>query len=385
MVVRGDLSTGERGAAMMELKRKHYLVAAVVVGVALGLSVGLADRSRRGEMAARPAAAPTSLGATAVPTGDDLRRVVAAIFSRKATGPARAARLPLSPAFVDNKVMFGRFLDIAGATDVRPRVADVRGRSVDLIISYALVSDMKVKMMFARRDTWSFTPGSSGWQLDGIRVNDKVFKGLVFPDGSRENVADSRYDSTSGSVTFSMRGRRYVWAPDTQWGWKIVALSTPKPAPAPIARNTPAPAPSPPELVAAQTPPMTVTQQPQASPAQAPSERPPATHAPVAARRTPAARVLAVHAARVAATRPPAAYMAAGAYGDCSTETIDSVSEDGSAVALADGRRYLVRESERYLSSLWIAADEVTVCDPGPGMNARLTHRGDVVYAAHLE
>lgn len=355
----------------MELKRKHYLVAAVVGGVALGLFVGLADRSRRGDMAARPAAAPASLGATAVPTGDDLRRVVAAIFSRNATGPARAARMPLSPAFINDKVMFGRFLDVAGATDVGPRVDDVRGRRADLTISYALVSDMKVKMMFARRDTWSFTPGSSGWQLDGIRVNDKLFKGLVFPDGSRENVAYSRYDSTSGSVTFSMRGRSYVWTPDTRWGWKIVALSTPKP--------------SPPERVAAQTPPMTVTQQPQASPAPAPSERPAATHAPVAARRAPAARVLAVHGAGVAATRPPAAYMAAGAYGDCSTETIDGVSEDGSVVTLADGRRYQVRESERYLSSLWIAGDEVTLCDPGPGMNARLSHRGDVVYAGHLQ
>ena len=355
----------------MELKRKHYLVAAVVGGVALGLFVGLADRSRRGDMAARPAASPAQLGSTSEPTGDDLRRVVAAIFSRNATGPARAARMPLSPAFINDKVMFGRFLDVAGARDVGPRVDDVRGRRADLTISYALVSDMKVKMMFARRDTWSFTPGSSGWQLDGIRVNDKVFKGLVFPDGSKENVADSRYDSTSGSVTFSMRGRSYVWTPDTRWGWKIVALSTPKP--------------SPPERVAAQTPPMTVTQQPQASPAPAPSERPPATHAPVAARRTPAARVLAVHAAGVAATRSPAAYMPAGAYGDCSTETIDGVSEDGSVVTLADGRRYQVRESERYLSSLWIAGDEVTLCDPGPGMNARLIHRGDVVYAGHLE
>jgi hypothetical protein len=369
----------------MELKRRHYLFAAVVVGVAMGLAFGLAGQSQRADMAVRPTALPTASGSATVPSGDDLRRVVAAIFSRNATGAASTARMPLSRAFIDDKVMFGRFLDIAGASDVRPHVVDVRGRNVDLTIGYALVSDMKVKMLFTRRDTWTFAPGDAGWLLDAIRVNDKVFNALVFPDGAKEKVGDSRYDRASGSVAFSMRGGKYVWTPDTRWGWKIVAVSTPAPAPTTVlARNTPSPSPSQSALLAAQTSEVPTTEQPQASPTAEPSRRPTAMHVPAASRTPPAAMFRMVQAARAAPTRPPA-YVAASPYEDCSTETIDSVSEDGSIVTLADGRRYLVREQERYLSSLWVAGDAVTLCDPGPGMNARLTHRSDVVYAGHLE
>ena len=79
------------------------------------------------------------------------------------------------------------------------------------------------------------------------------------------------------------------------------------------------------------------------------------------------------------------AFAGAGPYSDCSTETVDSVSEDGSVVTLVGGRRYLIREAQRYLSAMWIAEDEVTVCDPGPEMDARITHRGDVVFAGHSE
>jgi len=366
---------------MMELKRKHYLVAAVVGGVALGLFLGLGDRSRNADMAAHPAAGPASSGATAVPTGDEIRHAVATIFARKAAG---GAQMPLSAALTGDRVMFGRFLEIAGASDVRPRVDDVRGRDADLAIRYALVSDARVKMLFVRRDTWTFVPGNGGWQLDGIRVNDKVFEGLVFPDGSRENVADSRFDPASRSVTFAMRGRSYVWTPDARWGWKIVALSTPKPVPTSIALKRPVPSSSPAKLVAAPSPTMTVSAQPRSSRSPVPAARSSLTHAPAVVRRAPAPVVVA-HAARVAAARSPVDNVAAGAYDVCSTETIDSVSEDGSVVTLADGRRYEVRESERYISSLWIAADDVTLCDPGPGMNAKLTHRGDVVYAGHLE
>ena len=366
---------------MMELKRKHYLVAAVVGGVAFGLFVGLADRSRHADMGARPAATPASSGA---PTRDELRHVVAMIFARRAAGSAGGAQMPLSPALIGDKVTFGRFLEIAGARDVRPRVGDVRGRDADLVIRYALVSDARVEMLFVRRDTWRFVPGNGGWQLDGISVNDKVFEGLVFPDGSREKVADSRFDPASGSVTFAMRGRTYVWTPDARWGWKIVALSTPKPAATTIARTTPVPSSSPAELVAAPSPVITVSAQPRSPRSPVPAGRSSPAHAPAVVRKAPAPVVVA-HAARVVATRSPAANVAARAYDVCSTETIDSVSEDGSVVTLADGRRYEVRESERYISSLWIAADDVTLCDPGPGMNAKLTHRGDVVYAGHLE
>jgi hypothetical protein len=373
---------------MMELKRRHDLVALVVAGVALALAFGVAGCSRHADSADRAVSASSSVGSTAAPAAADLRRAVAAIFARRASGSV-GSTVPLSAALLGDNVMSRRFLEIAGATDVRPRVADVRGRDVDLTIDYALVSDMKVKMLFTRRDTWTFARGSTGWLLDGVHVNDKVLEGIVYPDGSREKVADSRYDPASGSVTFSMRGARYVWTPAAQWTWKIAALSTPKPMPASIAPETPVPSPSPSDGIATQVPlvqtaPPATTAQPRASPKHEPLKRPAAEHVPVAARTPPAGMIRVARDSRAAPTRPPA-YVAASPYGDCSTETVDSVSEDGSVVTLADGRRYLVREQERYLSSLWVAGDAVTLCDPGPGMNARLTRHADVIYAGHIE
>jgi hypothetical protein len=347
---------------MMELERRHELVAAVVGGVALALAFGVAGCSRHADSAARVVSAPSPLSSTAAPGAADLRRAVAAIFARRASGSV-GSTVPVSAALLGDNVMSRRFLEIAGASDVQPRVAGVRGRDADLTIDYALVSDMKVKMLFTRRDTWTFARGSTGWLLDGVHVNDKVLKGIVYPDGSREKVADSRYDPASGSVSFSMRGARYVWTPTAQWAWKIAALSTPKPT-----LQTPAP----------------TTAQPRSSPAHEPLKHPATGHVPVAVRTPPAGMIRVGRDSRAAPTRLPA-YVAASPYGDCSTETVDSMSEDGSIVTLADGRRYLVREQERYLSSLWVAGDAVTLCDPGPGMNARLTHRGDVVYAGHLE
>ena len=73
---------------------------------------------------------------------------------------------------------------------------------------------------------------------------------------------------------------------------------------------------------------------------------------------------------------------AADPYTDCTTATVESVSEDGSVITLSGGRRYSVREEQRFLSAMWIADDEVTVCDPGTSTDARITHRGDVIYAA---
>jgi hypothetical protein len=325
------------------------------------------------------------------------------MFSRIAAGPAQGPRMPLSPALVKDKVMFRRFLDIAGARDVQPVVLDVRGRSADLVIDYALVSDTKVRMYFTRRDTWTFTRGNDGWLLDAISVNDERFRRLEFPDGSTQIVTNSRYDAATGNVMFSLRTRSFVWTPDSHWGWKIVALASPTPVPTTIAQNTPAPSPSPSERVAVRTAPATAT--PHAPPTARPSARPaasivptaaahasPAPHASPAAHATtrPVARGNAPHlvvartpGARAAATRPPAAVAAVDPYSDCTTASVDSVSEDGSVVTLAGGRRYYVREAQRYLSAMWIAEDEVTVCDPGPERDARITHRGDVVYAGH--
>jgi hypothetical protein len=303
----------------------------------------------------------------------------------------------LSPSFIDNHAALERFLDIAAAADVRPHVDRVRGRNVDLTIRYALVSDSKVRMLFTRRDTWTFTRGNAGWLLDGIRVNDKTFDGLVYPDGTREGVTASHYDPATGSVRFTMRGRRYAWLPDQRWGWKIVALTnqppTPRPTPTSIARSTPEPSPSVSAVVVAQTSPVattapTVSPTPRVTPAVKPIPRATMSSRPTPRPRSPARVASIGHTvpqAHAAVTRPPAAFRPPDPYANCTDQTIGDVADDASVVTLADGRRYLVDESQRYLASLWEATDEIRLCDPGSGLNAKLIHGNDVVYARHLE
>jgi hypothetical protein len=72
----------------------------------------------------------------------------------------------------------------------------------------------------------------------------------------------------------------------------------------------------------------------------------------------------------------------AQAYEDCSTETIDSVSSDGSVVELLDGDKFLVSEIDRIDSALWLPTDDIVVCDPGP--ETKLIHEEDVVDAEQL-
>jgi hypothetical protein len=373
----------------------HPFRRAVIVGGVLGLVAIVATVLWHARTASRVAATATPAAVTAVPGRAELRRIVGAMFAHNGTGPMRGARMLLSPSFIDNHAALERFLDITGAADVRPHVDRVRGRNVDLTVRYALVSDSKVKMLFTRRDTWTFTRGNTGWLLDGIRVNDKTFDGLVYPDGTREKVTASRYDPATGSVAFTMRGRRYAWLPDQRSGWKIVAVSnppaTPRPTPTTIARSKPEPSPS--AMVAVQTPSPstaapTVSPTPQATLAITPTPR-----ATTSVRPTPRPRSServasighTVSQPHAAVTRPPTAYRPPDPYANCTDQTIDSVADDASVVTLADGRRYLVDESQRYLASLWEASDEIRLCDPGSGLNAKLIHGDDVVYARHLE
>ena len=200
---------------------RRAVIAGGVVALVAILATVLWHAGTSSRVATMPAAA------TAVPGRAELRRIVGAMFARKGTGPVRGARMLLSPSFIDDHAALERFLDIAGAADVRPHVDRVRGRNVDLTIRYALVSDSKVKMVFTRWDTWTFARGNAGWLLDGIRVNGKTLDGLVYPDGTREKVTASRYDPATGRITFTIHGRGYAWLPDQQSGWNIVALVEP--------------------------------------------------------------------------------------------------------------------------------------------------------------
>ncbi len=390
---------------MNQQSEDHRSRRAVIVGGVLGLIAILAVVLWHAGSGSRVATTAMPAAATSVPGRAELGRIVGAMFARNGTGPVRGARMLLSPRFIDDHAALERFLDITGAADVRPHVDRVRGRNVDLTIRYGVVSDSGVKMLFTRRDTWTFTRGNTGWLLDGIRVNDKTFDGLVYADGAREKVTASRYDRATGRVTFTMRGRRYVWLPDQRWGWKIVALSNPPPTQAPmpavVARNSPAPSPS--AVVAARTPPpataaSTASPMPKATVAVRPTTRAsitvrPTSRATIAVRPTtrsgPPARVASmgrvVPRPHMAITRPPAAYAPPDPYADCSAQTIGDVADDASVVTLGDGRRYLVDESQRYLASLWTATDDVRLCDPGWGRYAKLIHGDDVVYARRIE
>jgi len=304
------------------------------IGVLLGAYVNVPANRDNVVSEATPLPSPIP----AIPNRDELKTVVNAIFARNVAGPKSHARPLLSPAFIANKTMFGRFYEIAAANEVKPRIDDIHGRTVDLTIAYALIADNKSNLRFTRHDTWTFVHGSAGWLLDSMIVNDKVLQSLLFSDGTRQNVEDSHFDSASGTITFSIRGSPFAWIPQKNFGWKIANLSTPTPAQA--------------------TPPAGAVDVPgQTQPG-------PVYDVPSAPRR---------------------AYVPPDPYSDCSTETIEEVSSDGAVVKLIDGRRYLVQESERYLTALWLAAEDVTLCDPGPGTSAKIIHDGDVVYAGHLE
>jgi hypothetical protein len=88
--------------------------------------------------------------------------------------------------------------------------------------------------------------------------------------------------------------------------------------------------------------------------------------------------------AHVAATRGPTPTPSPDPYGACVPATFDSIADDASVVTLSDGRRMLVPEPQRYLVSLWGDDNALTLCDPGPGLNAKLIHGRDVIIARHL-
>lgn len=375
----------------MEQKSEEQLFRrAVVLGGAVGLCAVVAIVAWQGTIGSRRAPGP---GATS-PPALMLRREVAAIFARTGTGASRADQMPLSPGLIADKAMLRQFLDIAGAKDVRPQVDAVHGRTVDLTIRYALVSDTHVAMLFTRRDSWTFAHGNTGWLLDRIAVNDKVFDAIVYPDGARDAISDSRYDPATGSVSFAMHGGRYVWVPDERWGWKIAAVTTAVPVATHSPMSTPVPSPSwviavtSPSPSATASPRPTPSPRPTTSPRPSTSRRPTTSPRPTTSRPTtsprPSTPQRPVVVARAAPTRKPAPTPSPDPYGTCAPATIDTISDDASVVTLSDGRRFLVPEPKRYLVSLWGDDNTLSLCDPGAGPGAKLVHGNDVVIANRL-
>src|SRR4029077_20895333 len=50
-------------------------------------------------------------------------------------------------------------------------------------------------------------------------------------------------------------------------------------------------------------------------------------------------------------------------YSACDSDTIDSVSDDGSVITMISGATYSVAEVDQATSSTWLSSDAVIVCD----------------------
>lgn len=79
---------------------------------------------------------------------------------------------------------------------------------------------------------------------------------------------------------------------------------------------------------------------------------------------------------------PPRTYSAgsSGNSSTCETETIDHVSDDGSYVIMNEGTVYHVDAGDEATASIWLPADDVTVCDEGGSY--KLIDGGETVGAS---
>jgi hypothetical protein len=59
------------------------------------------------------------------------------------------------------------------------------------------------------------------------------------------------------------------------------------------------------------------------------------------------------------------------------------VSSDGAFIAILGGSHYIVDAVDRAETSTWLEADDVVVCDPGPGEDVKLIDDGNIVHAHH--
>ena len=255
------------------------------------------------------------------PTRASITAAVQTAFSHMTTASAKTLWPVVANDFGKDSHSMQSMLEYMGASDVITHLDDIRGRTADVSVNYQLISDNKTKFLFTRRDTLTFVHGRAGWLMDSMRVSDKVLRAMIFPDGTRDDVTDSRFDPTTGNVTFTDRGMTIAWMPNYKsGGWKISILSTPTAAPvAQTATLSPAPeAPAP----------------------------PPANGAPAY---VPPAYV------------PPAG----GGESDCEDVSVQGVYADGEILELDDGRKLRVSDGDQAVSSVWVAPFDGMICDAG--------------------
>lgn len=182
-----------------------------------------------------PSGRPIYRVGTAVPTRAALIRAVYVLLQ-----PAKSRHGELlAPGFAHDPRQLAALLDVGFyPVDRNTTIDDIRGRLVDLTISYSLQAQSRLRLRFLRRDTWRFVHGRGGWLLNHISISDQVLTALIYPDGTRYNVTNSRYAAATGRVTFSIAGIGATWVEKGPEGWSVQILSTPRPAATPRIPST---------------------------------------------------------------------------------------------------------------------------------------------------
>lgn len=270
-------------------------------------------------------ATPRPTSTPVAPTRANITAAVQMIFTHLTLASLKTLNRPLiSQHFGKDTESMRNLEEYVGASDVTPRIDDIRGRSADVSVDYRLTSDNKTVFLFVRRDTLTFVHGHAGWMIDSMHASDKVLRALLLPNGMRDDVTDSRFDPSSGDVSFTDRGISIAWIPQKNGGWRINILSVPTAAPV------------------AQAPPS------------------PTAHAQF----VPSSDIPIPSAVSTAAPR----YAPVGGGGneaDCEDVDVQGVYGDGEILELGDGRKLRVSDADQAVSAVWVAPFEGMICDGG--------------------
>jgi hypothetical protein len=84
-----------------------------------------------------------------------------------------------------------------------------------------------------------------------------------------------------------------------------------------------------------------------------------------------------------AETAPQPRYAPPAAANDCSSESIETVSDNGAFVAILGGGHYIIDGADRVDTALWLATDDVILCEEGGG-TVKLIHDNEIAHAHHI-
>ena len=200
------------------------------------------------------------------------------------------------------------------------QIDDVKGPRVDYTLTYAnIATNMVYKILWRRHGTWTLVHGSQGWMLDDGSIEDDSIIGLIDNSGKRYSI-DNDQEISKGQHTFTIPTppyeAEYTYTRTSKGGWSVVFD---KMIGVPTAVSTAQP---------------DSTQQPsQSEPTIAPDV------API-----------------------PAPYVPPGGV-NCEDDTIDTVADDGSIITMVSGAVYSVDAGDESTAAVWLASDDVLICN----------------------